>query len=135
MPVHASTGPVLGRCCQHRTSTGPVLANNGMFTGYWEPREDLRVCALYCVLELRGYRVGLRGFRYWEPREDLRACASYCVVIHILGAERGPQSVCLILCVDIKPVQNRVKGVQILGAMSGPESVCLGACTGSRERT
>jgi len=24
---------VLGRCCQHRTSTGPVLATNGMFTG------------------------------------------------------------------------------------------------------
>ena len=33
MPLCASTGPVLGRCCQHRTSTGPVLATNGMFTG------------------------------------------------------------------------------------------------------
>ena len=33
MPWCASTGPVLGRCCQHRTSTGPVLATNGMFTG------------------------------------------------------------------------------------------------------
>jgi len=26
---HASTGPVLGRCCQHRPITGPVLAPNG----------------------------------------------------------------------------------------------------------
>ena len=33
MPVLASTGPVLDRCCQHRTSTGPVLARTGMFTG------------------------------------------------------------------------------------------------------
>ena len=33
MPLCASTVPVLGRCCQHRTSTGPVLATNGMFTG------------------------------------------------------------------------------------------------------
>ena len=33
MPLCASTGPVLGRYCQHRTSTGPVLATNGMFTG------------------------------------------------------------------------------------------------------
>ena len=32
MPLCASTGHVLGRCCQHRTSTGPVLATNGMFT-------------------------------------------------------------------------------------------------------
>ena len=31
MPLCASTGPVLGRRCQHRTSTGPVLATNGMF--------------------------------------------------------------------------------------------------------
>jgi len=33
MPLCASTGPVLARCCQHRTSTGPVLATNGMFIG------------------------------------------------------------------------------------------------------
>ena len=33
MPVCASTGLVLGRCWQHRTSTGPVLAHNGMFMG------------------------------------------------------------------------------------------------------
>ena len=33
MPLCASTGPVLGRCCQHRTSTGPVLVTSGMFTG------------------------------------------------------------------------------------------------------
>ena len=33
MPLCASTGPVLVRCCQHPTSTGPVLATNGMFTG------------------------------------------------------------------------------------------------------
>ena len=32
MPLVASTGPVLVRCCQHRPSTGPVLAHNGMFT-------------------------------------------------------------------------------------------------------
>jgi len=32
MPLRASTGPVLVRCCQHRTRTGPVLATNGMFT-------------------------------------------------------------------------------------------------------
>jgi len=32
-PLCASTGPVPVRCCQHRTSTGPVLAHNGMFTG------------------------------------------------------------------------------------------------------
>ena len=34
MPLCASTGPVLLRCCQHRTSTGPVLATNGMFKLY-----------------------------------------------------------------------------------------------------
>ena len=28
MPVCASTGSVLGRCCQHRSSTGSVLAHN-----------------------------------------------------------------------------------------------------------
>ena len=28
-----STGPVLVRCWQHRASTGPVLAHNGMFMG------------------------------------------------------------------------------------------------------
>ena len=33
MTVHGSTGPVLSRCYQHRLSTGPVLAPNGMFTG------------------------------------------------------------------------------------------------------
>ena len=33
MPLCASTGPVLVRCCRHRPSTGPVLATNGMFTG------------------------------------------------------------------------------------------------------
>jgi len=32
MPLVASTGPVLVRCCQHRPSTGPVLAHTGMFT-------------------------------------------------------------------------------------------------------
>ena len=31
MPLGASTGPVLGRCCQHWPSTGPVLVHNGMF--------------------------------------------------------------------------------------------------------
>ena len=30
---HARTGPVLDRFCQHRASTGPVLAHNDMFTG------------------------------------------------------------------------------------------------------
>jgi len=29
--VGAITGPVLGRCWQHRPSTGPVPARNGMF--------------------------------------------------------------------------------------------------------
>jgi len=33
MPSCASTGPVLGRCCQHRPSTCPILATNGMFIG------------------------------------------------------------------------------------------------------
>ena len=33
MLLVASTGPVLVRCCQHRPSTGPVLAHNGMFMG------------------------------------------------------------------------------------------------------
>ena len=33
MPLVASTGPVLVRCWQHRPSTGPVLAHNGMFMG------------------------------------------------------------------------------------------------------
>ena len=33
MPVCASTGPALGRCCQHRTSTGPAPAHKGKFTG------------------------------------------------------------------------------------------------------
>ena len=40
MPLCASTGPVLGRCCQHRHSTGPVLATTGMFTEHlpqWWP--------------------------------------------------------------------------------------------------
>jgi len=30
MPLCASTGPVLVQCCQHQTSTGPVLATNDM---------------------------------------------------------------------------------------------------------
>ena len=34
MPLVASTGPVLGQCWQHRPSTLPVLAHNGMFMGY-----------------------------------------------------------------------------------------------------
>jgi len=34
MPLCASTGPVLVRCCQHRTSLGPVPATSGMFTEY-----------------------------------------------------------------------------------------------------
>ena len=33
MPLVASTGPILDRCCQHRPSTGPVLAYTGMFMG------------------------------------------------------------------------------------------------------
>jgi len=37
MPVNMllveSTGTVLVRCCQHRPSTGPILALNGMFMG------------------------------------------------------------------------------------------------------
>ena len=33
MPLAISTGPVLGRCWQHRPSTGPVLAYNGMCMG------------------------------------------------------------------------------------------------------
>jgi len=33
MQLCASTGPVLGRCWQHRPSMGPVLATDGMFTG------------------------------------------------------------------------------------------------------
>jgi len=33
IPLCASTGPVLVRCCQHLTSTGPVLAHNSMFMG------------------------------------------------------------------------------------------------------
>ena len=33
MPIGASTGPVLVRRWQHRPSTGPVLARNGIFTG------------------------------------------------------------------------------------------------------
>ena len=33
MVLCARTGPVLGRCCQHRPSIGPVLTHNGMFTG------------------------------------------------------------------------------------------------------
>ena len=45
IPVCASTGPVLGRCCQHRTSTGPVLATNGMFTGLLSWHALQCVCA------------------------------------------------------------------------------------------
>ena len=33
MPLVASTGPVLVRCWQHRPSTGPILAHNGMSMG------------------------------------------------------------------------------------------------------
>ena len=33
MPLSASIGPALDRCCQHRPSTGPALADNGMSTG------------------------------------------------------------------------------------------------------
>jgi len=34
MPLCASTGLVLARCCQHQTSTGSVLATNCMFIGF-----------------------------------------------------------------------------------------------------
>ena len=33
IPVGIGTGPVLVRCWQHRTSTSPVPARNGMFAG------------------------------------------------------------------------------------------------------
>ena len=33
MPLRADTGPLLGRCCQHRPSKCPVLAHTGRFTG------------------------------------------------------------------------------------------------------
>ena len=36
MLLVASTGPVLVRCWQHRPSTGPVLAHNGMFMGIFQ---------------------------------------------------------------------------------------------------
>jgi len=36
IPGCASTGPVLGRCYQHRTSTGPVLAQRVTVNYTWE---------------------------------------------------------------------------------------------------
>ena len=33
MPLVASTGPALVRCCQHRPSTCPAPTHNGMFRG------------------------------------------------------------------------------------------------------
>jgi len=40
---HARNGPVLGRCGQHRHSTGPVLAN----TGLWSLPSNLVQCYLF----------------------------------------------------------------------------------------
>ena len=49
MPFRASTGHVLGRCWQHRHSTGPVLAHNGMFTGVAPRMNVLKRYALVYV--------------------------------------------------------------------------------------
>jgi len=38
---HATIGPVLGRCCQHRSSTVPVHAHTGMSTGIITVRNAL----------------------------------------------------------------------------------------------
>ena len=37
MPLCDGTGHILGRCCQHRTSTVPLLATNVMFTWNIQP--------------------------------------------------------------------------------------------------
>jgi len=50
MLLCASTGPVVGRCWQHRTSTGPVLATNGVFTGSTSlSRRTSNICILYVI--------------------------------------------------------------------------------------
>jgi len=41
-PLRTSTGPVLDRCWQHRPSTGPVLATNGMFSDMLQEAENNR---------------------------------------------------------------------------------------------
>ena len=44
MPLCASTGPVLVQCCQHRPSTGPVLAHNGVFMEDVVDRAPCYIC-------------------------------------------------------------------------------------------
>ena len=46
MPLVASTGPLLVRCWQHRTSTGPVLATNGMFMGLFTLIQTTKISRL-----------------------------------------------------------------------------------------
>ena len=43
MPLCASSGPVLVRCGQHRTSTGPALAPEGLFMGIVSAKSDYHV--------------------------------------------------------------------------------------------
>jgi len=64
MPLRASTGPVLVRCCQHRPSTGPVPARNGMFTGL--------------VMLLTLYTLCFSNKLYTFPNTDLRIRKYLC---------------------------------------------------------
>ena len=55
-PLCASTGHVLDRNCQHRTSTGPVLATNGMFTGI----RNIPICSIRFQ---HGYKIWATDFK------------------------------------------------------------------------
>ena len=92
MPLCASTGPVLGRCCQHRPSTGPVLATNGMYTGNILNFSIFDEGQISCLLlgndpatDLRGSGfLGLMHLLYMVTEPSLFGLAKdiYCLSLH-----------------------------------------------------
>ena len=88
MPVCASTGPVLGRCCQNRPSTGPVLASHS-FTHCQNITQFSRLWAwIICA------SISSRTHRYAATNASSATSAS-CTAVTALAtrwstASRGP---------------------------------------------
>jgi len=71
-PERASTGPVLGRCYQHRTSNGPVLAHYGMFLGMpWGN--------IYCMY-FAGDGSTHRCTSHWNDRNEIIAVTKEIII-------------------------------------------------------
>ena len=96
MPVCASTGPVQGRCCQHRPITGPVPATNDMFTGHM-PNTVYIASLLYLLMTWREYSQDIAGivllvltaWRWIDPFDQkLKPCSKFGVYCTVYGTHR-----------------------------------------------